>query len=82
MLDGSIYRIGLEDQSAEIVAEGLDEDGYRVSEDGSMLVWEEDGQADFARSLVLMNLNTGESESIEAGGREFHSPPGIYGARI
>lgn len=79
MLDGSIYRIGLEDQSAEIVAEGLDEDGYRVSEDGSMLVWEEDGQADFARSLVLMNLNTGESESIEAGEGNFIRPLGFMG---
>ena len=79
MLDGNIYRVGLEDLSSEIVARGLDEDGYRVSEDGSMLVWEEIGQGDFARSLVLMNLNSGESVAIEAGDGNFIRPLGFMG---
>ena len=79
MLDGCIYRVGLEDQGSEIVAQGLDEDGYRVSEDGSMLVWEEAGQTGFARTLELMNLNTGESETIEAGTGNFIRPLGFMG---
>ena len=79
MLDGCIYRVGLEDQGSEIVAQGLDEDGYRVSEDGSMLVWEEAGQTGFARTLKLMNLNTGESETIEAGTGNFIRPLGFMG---
>lgn len=79
MMDGSIYHIGLEDMESDIVVRGLSEDGYRVTSDGSMLVWQEDGSEFSCESLMLMNLNSGKSDEISAGEGNYIRPLGFMG---
>lgn len=79
MLNGSIFHIGLEDKSSDAIVQGLGENSYRVSEDGSMLVWQEGEDADTGETLVLMNLNSGETDEIEAGAGNWIRPLGFMG---
>lgn len=77
MLNGSIYHIGLEDKSSQVLAEGLSENSYCVSQDGSMLAYQKGGSSD--RILVLMNLNSGEKDEIDAGEGNAIRPLGFMG---
>lgn len=70
MLDGSIFHVGLENMESDVIAQGLSENSYRVSEDGSMLVWLDEEED----TLVLMNLNSGEEARIGAGAGELIRP--------
>lgn len=79
MLNGSIYHVGLEDKSSECIAEGLSENSYRVSKDGSMLAYQKGGQEFSGKTLVLMNLNSGEKDEIDAGAGNYIRPLGFMG---
>lgn len=79
MLNGSIYHIGLEDKRSNVVVQGLSEECYRVSEDGSMLVWQESGQEFSSEKLILMDLNSGKTDEIEAGTGNYIRPLGFMG---
>lgn len=79
MLDGSIYHIGLEDKKSDVVVRGLSEECYRVSEDRSMLVWQENGQEFSCEKLILMDLNSGKRDEIEAGSGNYIRPLGFMG---
>lgn len=82
MMDGSIFHIGLEDKSSEIVVKGLSEESYRVAEDGSMVVWKEGGEEFFGEKLVLMDLNSGKVREIEAGNGNAVRPLGFMGTDL
>lgn len=79
MLNGSIFHIGLEDLSSNVIVQGLGENSYRVSEDNSMLVWQENGKEYASDTLILMNLNSGETDEIKAGEGNFIRPLGFMG---
>lgn len=79
MMDGSIYHIGLDDKESDVVVHGLSEDGYRVTEDGSMLVWQEGSQEFSCESLMLMDLNSGKADQISAGEGNYIRPLGFMG---
>lgn len=71
LMDGSIYKVNIEMKTSEIVAEGLSEENFYVSESGKMIVWQEDADNAGAKKLVLMNLNTEERTEIQAGNGEY-----------
>lgn len=79
MLDGSIYHIGLEDKKSDVVVRGLSEECYRVSEEANMLVWQEGGQEFSSEKLILMDLNSGKRDEIEAGPGNYIRPLGFMG---
>lgn len=79
MMDGSIYHIGLEEKESDAVVRGLSEDGYRVADDGSMLVWQEGGSEFSCESLMLMDLNSGRADEIPAGEGNYVRPLGFMG---
>lgn len=79
MLDGSIYHIGLENKESDVVVRGLSEECYRVSEEGRVLVWQEGGQEFSSEKLVLMDLNSGKKDEIEAGAGNYIRPLGFMG---
>lgn len=79
MVDGSIYHIGLEEKESDIVVRGLSEESYRVANDGSMLVWQEDGSEFACESLMLMDLNSGKTDEIPAGEGNYIRPLGFMG---
>lgn len=67
MMDGGIFHVSLEDRRSDVVVQGLSEVSYRVSEDGSMLVWQEGGTSLYGEKLIFMDLNSGRQDVIEAG---------------
>ena len=73
MLDGCVYAVNLETEVCQIIAHGLKEGRYHVSESNKMLVWQEDEDLQDNSRLYLMNLNTQSKTSIEAGAGEYIS---------
>ncbi|MDE5700681.1 MAG: hypothetical protein K2I96_25305 [Lachnospiraceae bacterium] len=70
-LDGSILAINLMDRTCEEIAEDLQQGSFQVSDTNRMLVWQNSADAYDCTKLLLMDLNTGETQEIEAssGGR-------------
>ncbi len=79
MLDGSIFHVSLENQSSDVIDRAPGETGYRAAEDGSMLAWQEGGRAADERTLLLMNLDSGETSRISAGTGYRIRPLGFMG---
>ena len=67
ILGGSIFNLNLENRESIIVAENLSESNYRVADDGSMIVWQEDGGEFGGSSLAFMDLSTGRISRVDAG---------------
>lgn len=82
ILNGDIYAISLNSRSYEIIAHDLEEDRFQISEDQSMLVWQEGKDRNSSTSLVLMNLNTQVRSTIEAGIGNFIKPLGFMGSDL
>lgn len=73
MMNDSVYAVNLETEVCQIIARGLRDGSYHVSDSNKMLVWQE-GDGEYAGSrLVLLNLNTQSKTSIEAGEGEYIS---------
>ncbi len=79
MLDGSIFHVSLEDKRSDAVVRALGENSYRVAEDGSMLAWQEGGYLSDGTTLILMDLNSGETSRIKAGNGYRIRPLGFMG---
>lgn len=71
LIDGSIYKVNVEAQTCEIVAENLGEENFYVSESNRMIVWQEEFDSAGAKKLILMNLNTEETVEIAAESGEY-----------
>ncbi len=70
-LDGSILAINLMSLTCEEIAGNLQQGSFQVSDTNRMLVWQNSADAYDCTKLILMDLNTGETQEIEAtdGGR-------------
>lgn len=78
MVDSTIYEMNLSTRQCHAVAENLEGDAFRVSENGKMLAWVE-GSQNAAESMQFMNLMSGKQMIIEAGYREYVRPLGFMG---
>ena len=67
-LDGSILAINLMDRTCEEIAQNLQQGSFQVSDTNKMLVWQNSADAYDCTKLILMDLNTGETQEIEALG--------------
>ena len=79
MRGNQIYGISAVSRTSQIVVQDLAEGGYRVSPSNRMVVWEKGSSRYGSRELILMNLNTGDQKSIQAGRNEIISPLGFIG---
>ncbi|MCR5595257.1 MAG: hypothetical protein K6G12_05370 [Lachnospiraceae bacterium] len=77
MLERDVYEIDTAEGVISQVASNLDDDAYRVSGSGQMLLWQTDGEVYTSTRLRLMNLATGLSEDIKAGYGEYIMPLGF-----
>lgn len=70
-LDGSILAVNLMSLTCEEIAGNLQQGSFQVSDTNRMLVWQNSADAYDCTKLILMDLNTGETQEIEAtdGGR-------------
>ena len=77
VLEGSVYAVNLQKQTCQVLASGLREDGYHVSDSNKMFVWQEGDDIYSCSSLTLMNLNTQKQTKINAGIGEYISVLGF-----
>lgn len=71
LIDGAIYKIDIEGIQSEIIVSGLSENNFFVSDSNQTIVWQNDTNVAAAKVLKLMNLNTEEITSIQAGSGEY-----------
>ncbi len=79
MLDDTIYYANLKTQEWGKIVEHLDHDSYAVSDDGKYLAFNKSASHDNSRSIIILDLNTGEKRSIDAEDGEFISVLGFSG---
>lgn len=79
MMDSTIYEMNLSTRQCRVIASNLEGDSFRVSEDGKMLAWTEEGNPYEAQSMQFMNLMNGRRTTIEAGYGEYIRPLGFMG---
>lgn len=77
MLNGTVYAVDLEKESYQVVAGGLREGGYHISDSHKMLVWQDGDDIYASTSVTLMNLNTQKQTTIQAGAGEYISVLGF-----
>ncbi len=65
-LDGSILAVDLMNRTCEEIAQGLQQGSFQVSDTNRMLVWQNSADAYDCTKLILTDLNTGETQEIEA----------------
>jgi len=79
MLERNVYQMNISEGNIVTMAENLQDDVYKVSNSGRMVVWQNDGEKYSCTKLRLMNLTTGISEDIKAGYGEYIVPLGFMG---
>ena len=77
ILDGSMYAVDVQSKAYQIVASGLQEDGYHVSASNKMIVWQDGENLYTSSSLTLMNLSTQQQNVIHAKTGEYVSVLGF-----
>lgn len=77
--EDQIYQINVAERTCEAIVQNLAEGSYKVSDSNKMAVWQQGGSLYQGKELILMNLTTGERESIKAGGGEVIAPIGFMG---
>lgn len=75
MIEGTIYRIDIAKEEVHILAEGLDSEGYCVSADHRLLVWQQDSVNH--GDLTVVNLEKEQKTIIEAGSAGILYPVGF-----
>lgn len=78
-LDGNIYGVDLTSREYMAVVSGLTEDTFAVSSDRSRLAWQEGSGAYDARTLYVMDLDTGETAQIGDGSSRVYRILGFVG---
>ena len=72
LADGTLYQIDLENDEQTVLAEGLSEDQYAVSDDGQQMAYQSsDAQ------ISVMNLKSGDTYTIDAAEGESVRPLGF-----
>lgn len=66
LMEGRLYRIDLENNTQEIVKEGILFDNFYVSRKQSKIVWMEEEDVNAVTHITLMDLDTGEIREITA----------------
>lgn len=77
ILQGSIYKINLDEKSYETLQENLSYGSYKVSSDNRMIVWQEGSSTNAGEKLMLLNLNSERETEIEAGANHYIKPLGF-----
>lgn len=79
MIDGSVYKINVENKTYEKVISGLYDNNFRISEDNKMVVWQKETDISKVKTLFLMNLNSEKITEITAGKDEYLHAIGFMG---
>ena len=78
MVDGYLYRVDMKENTKELLVRGLEEEQYKVSENGNLLLYQTIGvQSKYSDKLNFLNLETGEGFEIKAKEGEYIKPLGF-----
>ena len=89
-MDGTVYKVGLDDQSSQVVASGIDFDSLVVSASGRMAAWQSGSPSDISgisdntaatdeTTITLEDFGTGVSRQIKADAGNENRPLGFIG---
>ncbi|MCH4190921.1 MAG: hypothetical protein LKF52_01345 [Butyrivibrio sp.] len=79
MRGDSVYAVNLNDRSWKDVIKNIVSCDYRISESGSMVVWQKNSGEDAMSSIQLMNMNTQAVSEITADSGDYIRPIGFMG---
>ena len=79
MLDGTICAVDLIAKDSKVIASGLTEDSYKVSENNKMIAWQSDTDKTNNKELILLNLNTTEESRTTVPDSQRIAPIGFMG---
>ena len=79
MRGDSVYAVNLNDRSWKDVIRNIVGCDYRVSESGSMVVWQKNSGENAMSSIQLMNMNTQAVSEITADSGDYIRPIGFMG---
>lgn len=81
-VDHAIYGIDLKGRENMVVADALEEGSYAVSTDKRWIAWQDGGKKYEAKTLNLMDLETGEKREIHGGEDEYVRALGFVGSDL
>ncbi len=79
MLDKTIYTVNVESKESDILVKDLKENKYTVSDNATMMVWQEGDDVNACEKLMLMNLNTKQITEITAPKGQYVKPLAFMG---
>ena len=79
ILDGNIYGVDLASREVHVFAQRVGEEGFKISEDQSNLVWQVGPDVNHSTKLILMNLNTQVETEIVGEAGQYIKPIGFMG---
>lgn len=79
LIDHAVYGIDLSSKEYMVVADGLTEENFAVSEDGSRIAWQDGRELYESERLHVMNLHTGTKDVIYKNDRTFIRLVGFVG---
>lgn len=77
VVDGSLYEFDMKLDYKDTIVEGLDEEQYVVSDDGSMVAYQEGEDLFNSQKVVVKNLKNGDEYEIEVPVEETIRPIGF-----
>jgi hypothetical protein len=74
---GVLYQMDVKRSGQDVLAEGLVDGQYVVSEDGSLLAWQTDGEPGLGKTVKVLDFETEETFEIKAAEGEYVKPLGF-----
>lgn len=71
LLDHAVYAVDLSSNEYMVVADGLSEGSYAISDDRRSLAWQEGADLYGSKTIHLMNLETGQKQEIAGEGDSY-----------
>ncbi len=78
-LDSSVYEIDIDNKEQNIIATGLDEQGFFAGNDNNVIAWQTETDIYHRTEIRIKNLDTGGEKSITADTSDILKPLGFMG---
>lgn len=80
LTDGTFYEFKLDYRSQDIIAQGLSEDEYKISPNGSRIAYVEKTEESAAQKIIIQNLKKEEKQEFTCEDGEMLIPLGFIGS--
>lgn len=71
MIDGEVYKIGIEEKTYEKVISNIRDENFKISENNQMIAWDKGEDKDYVKTVCLMNLDTEKVTELNANASEY-----------